>query len=244
MASNIGKRERDAMLKLYYKLDEAAEYLSVESKQLLGCRDILEIAARGDIRLCFWFNGTLTIFKNVSPLEEPEFRSAPYTMRGYIQVPRSSIDPGGRVSEFDSANIIEEVESPDGGPPPMNWFPDEYFLGQYDCEPERGCFHTPFSVSIDEAVIPAADLLALTKDLKLNLTSETLVNIEGGHEQQQKEKWTDEKLRKLWDLSLEPGMNKTMLAAHFKITRQAIDKPLKRAQDKFSSKPKGRAFGL
>ena len=229
------------MLKRYYKLDEAAEFLSAESKQLLGSRDILEIAARGDIRLCFWFNGTLTMFNDVSPLEEPEICSGPYSLRGYIQVPRSSIDPGGKISEFDFANIIEEVESPDGGPPPGDWLPDSYFLGQYDCEPERGCFHNPFSVSISEAVIPTVDLLALTKDLKLDLNRDTF---DGRGEKQQKEKWTDEKLRKLWDMSLEPGMYKTKLAAHFGVTRQAIDKPLKRAQDKFSSKPKGRAFGL
>lgn len=61
---------------------------------------------------------------------------------------------------------------------------------------------------------------------------------------QQRGRWTDEKLRKLWDLHNQPGMNKSKLAAHFGIKRQGIDKPLKRAQDKFSGKPKGRPFGL
>lgn len=154
------------MLKRYYKLDEAAEFLSAESKHRLSTRDILEIAARGDIRLCFWFQGILSTFEDLGPLREPEFVPPSYTFRGYIQIPESSINPEGEISWFSAAKITDVVQSLDGEPMPETWTCGRYFMGQYDCEPERGCFHVPFLIEINKALIPTTDLLELTQDLK------------------------------------------------------------------------------
>lgn len=154
------------MLKRYYKLDEAAEFLSAESKHRLSTRDVLEIAARGDIRLCFWFGGILSTFEDIGPLSEPEFVPPSYTFRGYIQIPKISINPEGEISWFNAAKITDVVQSLDGEPMAETWTCGRYFMGQYDCEPERGCFHVPFLIEIDKVLIPTIDLLALTKGFK------------------------------------------------------------------------------
>jgi len=56
-------------------------------------------------------------------------------------------------------------------------------------------------------------------------------------------KWSDERLRKLWEMHNEPGMTMTRLAESFGVSRQAIYRPLRRAEEKFSNKAKGRPFG-
>ena len=48
------------MLKRYYQLTEAAEFLSKEEGTTISTRDILDLAARGEVRACFWFNDCLT----------------------------------------------------------------------------------------------------------------------------------------------------------------------------------------
>ena len=45
------------MLERYYSIDEAAEFLSKEIGEKISERSVLELAARGLIRLCIWFNG-------------------------------------------------------------------------------------------------------------------------------------------------------------------------------------------
>lgn len=150
------------MLKMYYQLTESAEFLNAETRNPVSARDLLEAAARGKIRACFWFDGILTTFRDEGPLVDPTCASGPYEFRGYVQVPARSISPNGDVSSFNAASIIEVTDSIYGEPMPSNWTCGAHFMGQYDVDIETGDIrHIPFHVSLDDIVIPARDLLDL-----------------------------------------------------------------------------------
>lgn len=166
------------MLKRYYKIDEAAVFLSEESNHKLGQRDILELAAREEIRLCSWYDGPISAFKNCTPFDEPEIVGPSYTFRGYIQIPTSSIDFDGYILLFDSLHMIEEFESSDMSPP-EDGMHENFFWGKYNCEPERGCFHVPFEFFIEEIVVPTVDLLSLTREVVVEHGEENLNKLFG-----------------------------------------------------------------
>lgn len=146
------------MKKKYYRLSEAAELLSSRHGHRLTDFDILEMGARGEIRLCIWFDGTVAKFKDVGPLDSPALVGPPYSFRGYVRIPLNVIDPYGGDVQFDAAAIVEVVGAPYGEeqPPEVDW-PE--FYGEYEVVQETGeIVHVPFHTNCAGAVVPASDL--------------------------------------------------------------------------------------
>jgi hypothetical protein len=172
------------MLKRYYRINEAADFLSAEHGERVSKRDVLEMGGRGDIRLCLWFSGAVCEFEEIDPFDKPIPWGKPHSFRGYIQIPRAWISPDGGDVSFNATKFIELVFSPTGDPmPPSVKYPS--FYGAYDCDPATGFLtHVPFSGSCDDALIPAVDLLALSsasraneKPLAVNLRDDSLLAV-------------------------------------------------------------------
>ncbi len=156
------------MLKRYYQLNEAADFLSAEHDQRVTKRDVLEMAGRGEVRLCLWFSGAVCEFEEVDPFDTPIPWGNSHSFRGYVQIPRDYISPEGGSVRFGSGEFVELVYSPTGDPkPPSVKYPS--FYGAYDLDAATGfAIHTPFIGSCDEALVPAIDLLALSGASQVN----------------------------------------------------------------------------
>ncbi|AEJ03092.1 hypothetical protein Nit79A3_3368 [Nitrosomonas sp. Is79A3] len=148
------------MLKRYYSIQEAVEFLTFEIKQNLSAKDIVESAIRGEIRFCIWFDGGLAKFKYTEEFPFSSLDDGPYLFRGYIKIPRSEIEPERELVCFDPNEIHEilftyddyqfpEIESP-------------YFYSPYDYNHEKKEYERAFyQVNYNDAVIPSEDILAL-----------------------------------------------------------------------------------
>lgn len=156
------------MLKRYYQLSEASDFLSAEHHQRVTKRDVLEMAGRGEVRLCLWFSGAVCEFEETDPFGTPIPWGKSHSFRGYVQIPRACISPEGGSVSFGSGDFIELVYSPTGDPmPPSVKYPS--FYGAYDLDPATGfAVHAPFIGSCDDALIPAIDLLALSSASQTN----------------------------------------------------------------------------
>ncbi|MBV6446556.1 hypothetical protein [Nitrosomonas sp.] len=157
------------MLKRYYSIKEAVEFLTLELKQNLSSMDILESAVRGEIRLGIWFDGNLATFKlNDDFLPDSPWCSLggpPYSFRGYLKIPRRVITPTGGIVCFDPKEIIEVIESWEDHQLPEIEYP--YFYGTYTCIPETGeVKYVQYKVNCDDAVIPTEDILALLSKIQ------------------------------------------------------------------------------
>lgn len=169
-----GEREGAPMLKRYYSLSDAAAFLASENLMAMRVFDVLELACRGEIRLCFWFDGELMRFGSgdFGEFGPPDpSRYCVYSMKGYIRIPLHSIGPFSEEFEFEHAEGIEIIRSPDGGFPVGTEYPDE-ILGKWAWEPDdmesladgsATIIHVPFVVPLDEALVPAVDLLGLAR---------------------------------------------------------------------------------
>ena len=51
----------------YYSIKEAAMFLSKEAGEEISERSVLELAARGEIRVCAWFDGLVELFRHHYP---------------------------------------------------------------------------------------------------------------------------------------------------------------------------------
>lgn len=165
------------MLKRYYGLSEAADFLSSEHKRQIGISDVMEMAARGEIRLCLWCDGLLAVFEHQEPGNPPRLLKNAGSFRGYIHIPPLAIVPRGGECKFEPVLIAEEVPPAQGVDRPVigdHQFigfigSHEYFLqlgaaGLRSALASGSVLPIPFTPTIDEMVIPAADLLALSDD--------------------------------------------------------------------------------
>ncbi len=164
------------MLKHYYSLDESCEFLSIENKTRVSRRDVLELAIRGKIRLCIWFDGDLQRFQSDGfltgySLPHPG-RFALYTMKGYVKIPRTSISPESECFVFDHAQEIETLWTLDSGGFPTDNTEDE-IIGPWKFEPDdpesiaaglSKIVHTPFVANLEKVLVPTADLLNCNLD--------------------------------------------------------------------------------
>ena len=154
------------MLKKYYGVEEAVEYLSELHKQRISKRDVLELGVRGDIRLCFWVDGVITKFKD--NFEGAEFVGGGGSFRGYALIPPLHISLKGKMSGIRSLEIVEVVDydSTRGSDQldKIEW-PEIYSV--YKCSEETGAI-TPVSqtVKTKAILIPAIDLLNLSSITK------------------------------------------------------------------------------
>lgn len=179
------------MLKRYYFLDEAADYLSSQSGQRITLDNVFELVVRGEIRLCVWFEGEVIACTN-----DPEsfdgikiFPDIRCSFRGYIQIPKSCVSVNWKISLFDGIKIIEAIEvlegDPENGLPPFpEFFWGLFFTSKIDVLTIHRPFHPELS-TCESLLIPAQDILALTakrgKETTLTDRAETTyLNIIGG----------------------------------------------------------------
>ena len=147
------------MLKRYYQLREAVEFLSSERGQQVSVMDVREMAMRGEIRFCTFFSGVIAKFERIA-FDDAIPQSLPFSFRGYIQMPKRFISPAGGPVYLGEIVIVEVVDSDDSDQPTEAIWPQHY--ESYTCIPETGAV-VPVEVqtNCDDAVIPAADLLSL-----------------------------------------------------------------------------------
>lgn len=148
------------MLKRYYSIKDAADFLNFELKQNLNPSDILEIAARGQIRLCIWFDGLVVAF--YYDLPEPRAWGPAHDFRGYIKIPLRVIKPSGGIVYFESIEIAEVVKLQSTEEFKLPYICSANFWGTYTCDVETGEIKCHgFKTNINDAVIPTEDILAL-----------------------------------------------------------------------------------
>lgn len=134
------------MLKRYYSIEEAAEFLTSEHGQKITHKDVLTLARHGDIRLCTWYEGILELCSDF----EDAAHSSPsiedtYSFKGYIQISKDVITPNGGKVSYSPVDSIEVITY-DGPPIAGVEFPYGFGFITTNC---------------DNAVIPAKDLLNL-----------------------------------------------------------------------------------
>ena len=155
------------MLKHYYSLREAAEFLSSEQKAPVSQRDVLDLAMRGTLRLCFWHTGMIARFYDRGFLDyslvEDEERQSICMMRGYILIPQESINPESNFFSFDGVEAVEIVAGSDPRGFPENCLDDELIgaLGVTD-DQLKYATHKSFRIPTDSALVPATDLLNIS----------------------------------------------------------------------------------
>lgn len=133
------------MLKRYYSIEEAAEFLTSESGQNITRMDVLTLARHGDIRLYAWVDERLNLLVIDDDPNHPmaDFHDS-YHFKGYIQIPKHVITPSGGEVTFSPEDSIEAI----CGSPPAAEAGYPY------------CF-SHIKSNCDSAVIPAEDLLNL-----------------------------------------------------------------------------------
>lgn len=151
--------------KKYYRLDEAAAVLSARCGHPMNSGDALDLACRGKIRLCFWFDGDLFRFarllgpqpRYVEPDEGSDF-GWHVAIRGYVLIPQWTISPNSKTFVFDEADPIELVWRS------RAWRQNApgYVLGRWDRDdPSEDVRLIPFNVSVTDVLVPTADIGAL-----------------------------------------------------------------------------------
>ncbi|WMJ09837.1 hypothetical protein [Nitrosomonas sp. sh817] len=135
------------MLKRYYSIEEAAEFLTSEHGQRITHKDVLTLARHGDIRLCTWFDGRVDLCICYDHPEHPTVDwEDTFSFKGYVQIPRDKIAPNGGEITFSPKNSIEIITY--DGPP----LAEVVYPYGFSWWVETNC---------DNADIPAQDLLNL-----------------------------------------------------------------------------------
>ena len=158
----------------YITVKQARKFLSERIKYKASKRDLFELAARGDIRLCAWFDGVVAEFKVKYP--EPERAGViQFRLKCYITIPTKAISPLGGVFSFESIEPFEvihpyenyrapkEYQFPNNNPLPR--IPGNHFWAKYSGQAGTGekikCIK--FEVDSDQVVIPQQDVLDFIK---------------------------------------------------------------------------------
>lgn len=135
------------MLKRYYSIEEAAEFLTLESGQRINRMDVLTLARHGDVRLCTWFDGRIELgVCDNDPINPSADLEDTFSFKGYIQIPKDAITPSGGEVSFHPEDAIE-IMFYNG--PPIAGITYPWFLNQ-------------ITSNCDNAVIPTHDLLNLS----------------------------------------------------------------------------------
>ncbi|SNX60623.1 hypothetical protein SAMN06296273_2089 [Nitrosomonas ureae] len=153
----------DVMLKRYYSIEEAAEFLTSEHGQEITRMDVMELAARGDIRLCAWFNESLILYKEPFPkLERGDYHicTSGFAFKGYIQIPLELINLNSKKIDFYPMVIIEAITLLNNLLP-MKATPPGFFARSNYVEGPDEYMPSMLTAECDNALIPAQDLLEL-----------------------------------------------------------------------------------
>lgn len=147
------------MLKRYYRLQEAKELLCASQKAPIGIRDINEAAIRGELRLCFWYEGLLSA---IGAQQEGRHGVEPYGyFKGYIRIPAHAIERDADVYRIRTGEVVEAIDWP------FTFDADEFPVAQVTSGASDTrtdiLIRTPFVVDAADVVMPAVDVTALTK---------------------------------------------------------------------------------
>jgi hypothetical protein len=147
------------MLKRYYSAQEASQFLSSERQEEVSVRDVIETAARGQLRLCFWVDDVLSLYQEEA-FDDPIPLSLKYQLRGYARIPQRLITPCATEFRFDGiTEIVENLLYADVDDINSHLEEGVIYCGLMALWSGE---HVPFAIDLSEALIPAADLLALT----------------------------------------------------------------------------------
>jgi hypothetical protein len=106
-------------MRRYLSVFEAAEHLSARTGDRIDFRAVADMAMRGEIRLCFYFNGGLNYFPELSPWEYSEEYCERHRFRGYLRIPPDRIDANPEWLEFYcTREAVESLHQVDGEDPP------------------------------------------------------------------------------------------------------------------------------
>lgn len=168
------------MLKRYYTLKEASDYLSSEHKIRISERDILDLAACRKLRVCTWFNGTLAPFLTcIDSLPDDAIPSGPpLTFRGYIQISRFDLAPNKSKFESSVAGIVEVIDTASD----MSKAEEEnpawpWFYTACSQESDSGALkQQKIQCDLEDLLVPAIDLLELSplNSVRLPVTSPSI----------------------------------------------------------------------
>ena len=143
------------MLKRYYQLTEAAEFLSKKEGTTISTRDILDLAARGEVRACFWLNDFLTNSRDENLFAMP-IVAMPTEERTTISIQEQDV-----IQDFqDTIDLLTSSRDED-----MFAMPDEYLHSFLSF---RGYVQVPAqSISPNGEVLPFD---GITQDLIIECT--------------------------------------------------------------------------
>lgn len=106
-------------MKNYYSIREAASYLSARLPMPIHSEDVLRMAAEGELRFCFYFDGRLNYFPEYAPWEYDSTRREWHHFRGYLQIPaRLVMRIDEAVSIYGVKRFVQSLHEVDGVAPP------------------------------------------------------------------------------------------------------------------------------
>ncbi|MER0216059.1 MAG: hypothetical protein DU481_07660 [Nitrosomonas sp.] len=163
----------------YLTIKQAKKFLSDKINRKVSKLALLELAARGDIKLCVLFEGNVAEFQYKHP--EP-IRASAFLFKlknALIKIPPESINLRGGIVHIIPIEIIEAVINSDykaahpyygGGCENLPRIQPGYFYGAYTSDPENAgkIKFATLEANIDEAVIPTQDLIDYIKDNKFS----------------------------------------------------------------------------
>lgn len=161
------------MLKRYYNISEAADFLSSENNVKIGERDLLDLAARGEIRLCNHIaqSSGICFYDTNSDSSLKELMIDPY-FEGYIEIPKKAIRSFSSDKEIllREAKIIEIINSfwhRNKLPEPDL---DFYFVRKVEIYNEQTMqySYTSYKINFPHALIPTQDILSLNPSNQKN----------------------------------------------------------------------------
>ena len=134
------------MIKRYYRLDEAAKFLASKHNEIISETDVLEIAMRENLRLCWRYEGNLY------------FRCGYYTgFKGCLQIPNENHTITRGITKFAYALIVEIFQWENRLKEYAKKSDNHVYMPDEKCTNENiSC--TTFEVNIDNCLIPAKDL--------------------------------------------------------------------------------------
>ncbi|WP_090319900.1 hypothetical protein [Nitrosomonas oligotropha] len=170
----------------YLTIKQAKNFLSERINSKVSKLNLLEMAARGDIRLCAWFDGIVAEFKRhyPDPIRAGVFQ---VKLKCYVRIPEHAISPISNTFSFESIEPVEvihpyetyrapkEYQLPNNQPLPG--VEPDHFWAAYSGNAGTGekikC--VKYEINSTEAVTPKEDLLNLIEKNKNTGQSEPQV---------------------------------------------------------------------
>lgn len=156
----------------YLTIKQAKNFLSERINSKVSKLNLLEMAARGDIKLCVLFDGNVAEFQYKYPNPVCASNWTYKLKSAYIKIPSDAVNLKGGIITINSIKIVEVIRNSDykadhsfygGGCESLPKLRNGLFYGAYTSDTENvgNVKFAAFEANIDEAVIPKDDLLNL-----------------------------------------------------------------------------------